>query len=311
MNRLSLTLALRLTVVTGILAVLPVSAQSIYLSNDYPSPTVTTFGLDGSSSLVTSDFSSDTTIRALAFDNSGALYVIDGNNVDKISSTGSVSTYATLSVPSGSTPIDMAFDSSNNLYVSIASTAGGSGTVEKVASGGGTGTLLPVTLAANASGIAIDHSGNIYVASGKYSSLAVIYKMNSDGTGLTDFATTGLTGPGYLAFDASGNLYASEQDGSISMITPEGVVSTYFSSGDVNANLLAFDPTGDLFTTTFGGVAEIAPGGGDDYTLIPNSLTFPQGMAIGAAVPEPSNWGFGGAAVLALLWLRIRRNYSR
>ena len=56
-------------------------------------------------------------------------------------------------------------------------------------------------------------------------------------------ASTGLTGPYGLAFDASGNLYTANSVGSfIEQFTPGGIASVFSRTGLQTPNGLAFQP---------------------------------------------------------------------
>src|SRR5438067_10748169 len=72
-----------------------------------------------------------------------------------------------------------------------------------------------------------------------------IFKFTADGT-KTTFAS-GLSGPGGLALDASGNLFeADENSGTIFKFTPDGIKTT-FATGLNHPFGLAFDAAGNLF----------------------------------------------------------------
>src|ERR1700757_4543200 len=77
-----------------------------------------------------------------------------------------------------------------------------------------------------------------------------IFKFTADGT-KTSFAS-GLSGPGGLALDASGNLFeANENSGTIFKFTPDGTKTT-FATGLDHPFGLAFDPAGNLFEANAG-----------------------------------------------------------
>jgi sugar lactone lactonase YvrE len=149
----------------------------------------------------------------LVFDGAGNLYVGDGYNglIDKISPNASVTPFASgLYIPSA-----LAFDANGNLYVADEDA------VVKITPGGAVSTVVPATAAY---GLACDASGDLYFSD----AVATISKMTPNGT-VSTFAT-GLAAPTDLAFDSSGNLYASESgDGTISKITPDGIVSNFAS----------------------------------------------------------------------------------
>jgi len=101
------------------------------------------------------------------------------------------------------------------------------------------GTIL-VSISADASGMAFDGAGNLFVRTGTGS----IFKLTPDGKRST-FAS-GLQ-PEHLAFDRSGNLFVSDRNNqSILKLTPDGKKST-FAIGIKDPVDLTFDDKSDLF----------------------------------------------------------------
>ena len=177
----------------------------------------------------------------------------------------------------------------------------------------GTGTRI--------GGMAIDSTGNIYVADALNSRIRKITVNgvvttfagsgalgNSDGTA----ATASFNFPTALVFDASGNLYVTDsQAHNVRKITPAGVVSTFagsgiFSSVDGTGTAASFrapsgiviDSAGNLFVadavadvirkitpagvvTTFAGTTDVA--GNADGTGTTASFNDPFGLAIDAS----------------------------
>lgn len=114
-------------------------------------------------------------------------------------------------------PEYLSIDDSNNLYVSSTNSI-----VYKITTAG---AINPFVAIPYPTGTAFDASGNLYVVSdGEY-----IYKVSPTGA-----ATPFVTDLGYilgLAVDQSGNLYAANQNNnSVDMISPQGVVSVYDSN---------------------------------------------------------------------------------
>lgn len=122
---------------------------------------------------------------------------------------------------------------------------------------------------------AIDAAGNIYVADTdnqmirKISPLGVVTTFAGNGSqGSTDGTGTGASfqHPSGLAFDASGNLFVSDQQNhKIRKITPAGVVTTFAGSGSLgsadgtgtsasfnNPIGLVFDNSGNLYVADYG-----------------------------------------------------------
>lgn len=212
----------------------------------------------------------------IAVDGSGNLYVSDTGNqiIRKISPAGNVTTIAGLAGTSGTTdgtgsnarfntPDGIALDSSTNLYVAdtrnhtirkitpagvvstFAGSAGNQGNADK------TGTSASFR---NPIGVAVDPTGNVYVAdsgndtirkitpSGAVSTLAGLAQSigSADGTN----QTARFNQPDALVVDGNNNLYVVDTfNHTLRKVTPEGVVTTLAGgagiAGAVNATGLA------------------------------------------------------------------------
>jgi sugar lactone lactonase YvrE len=227
--------------------------------------------------------------EGIAVDASGNLYVADwgDDTIRKVTAEGVVTTVAgwangcgssdgTGSITTGSPaffcePMGIAVDASGNLYVADT----GNSTIRKITSEGvvttlageagiqsshdGTGTEARFY---NPKGIAVDASGNLYVAD-KYND--TIRKITPEGVVSTLAGTAGQHGsadgagsaasfyyPQGIAVDATGNLYVADTDNAtIRKVTPEGVVTTlagtagtYGSTDGTGAAALFEEPEG-------------------------------------------------------------------
>jgi len=241
-------------------------------------------GTDGAGNIYVSDYGSGairkitpgavvTTIAnvntpsGLTLDNQGNIYITDfqDNYVYKISSTGVKSIFAgngsagsadgTGSFASFNGPGGITSDAAGNLYLSdqqnnkireispsgVVTTFAGSGTV-----GGTNGSVTSATFN-NPDGLAIDQSGNLYVADTKNNSIRKITAAgvvttlagsgiagNTDGLG----STASFNYPTSISVDVTGNLYVADyKNNLIRKITPQGLVSTIAgngSSGSIN-----------------------------------------------------------------------------
>jgi len=181
---------------------------------------------DGNVSTVAGDGTAMTFKNAagLCVDASGTIYVANTGykNILKVTSTGTVSTFATgFTCPKGIT-----FDASGNLYV------GDGATIKKVTSTGATSTYA--TGLNSASGVCIDTSGNLFVAD---SFSSIIYKVNTSGVvsnyagnGIGTFrdgpaglvkASASFYNPEGLTIDTAGNLYVADRSSQrIRKVTP-------------------------------------------------------------------------------------------
>jgi streptogramin lyase len=194
--------------------------------------------------------------RSIAVDNIGNLYVADtdNNRIRKITPEGVVTTFAgsdSGSVDSTGTlgkfdgPVGVAVDQSGNVYVAdfgnnkirkitstgIVTTLAGSGiTGSKDATGSLASFYHPT-------GVAVDNSGNVYVADfdnhkiRKITPKGVVTTLAGSGVAGTKNATGTLASfnhPRSVAVDNSGNVYVADvNNNKIRKITSEGVVTTF------------------------------------------------------------------------------------
>jgi sugar lactone lactonase YvrE len=221
----------------------------------------------------------------LAFDTAGNLYVGNGddNTIGKLTPAAVGSIFATSPL---SGPLGLGFDKAGNLYVVnnhngtlTVFTPGGAGSVFAtgltgptflaiapqprpvsatmyVANSGanaiekysdGVGTVFANTGLSVPEGLAVDVSGNVYVANQGNST---IMKFTPVGVGSL-FANSNLSSPRGLALDSVGNLFvANSGGGTIVKFTPGGVGSLFATVGSPAG--LAFDSAGNLFATTAG-----------------------------------------------------------
>ena len=197
-------------------------------------------------------------------DAAGNIYVADSENnlIRKITPTGIVSTLAGSGL-SGKTngtgiaasfyqPTSVAVDAAGNVYVAdsennlirkitpvgIVSTLAGSGTAGSI---NGTGTAASFNFP---QGVAVDATGNVYVAesggnslirkitpAGIVSTLAGGGYGNANGTG----TAASFGGPSGVAVDVAGNVYVADQGNNlIRKISSAGVVSTLAGNGVQN-----------------------------------------------------------------------------
>ena len=202
-----------------------------------------------------------------------------GNSaIDRVSSTGAVSLFATL--PTNSQPQGLAFDTSGNLYVAEANAS----LISKITPGGGISTFA--TGITTPTGLVFDTSGNLYVANaGAPSSGTNVNKITPGGV-VTLFATlAGSFNPVGLAYDGSGNLYAAGNNGGsnfqVDKITPGGSVSSFASSLPGRPIGLAFDGSGNLYVTDSSSnqISKITSGGAvSTFANLPAS-SGPNGLA--------------------------------
>ena len=241
--------------------------------------TIAGSGMSGSTDATGTDASFNEPI-GVAVDSSGNIYVADSFNhkIRKITQQGVVTTFAgsgnqgstdaNSTAASFGSPMGVAVDSSNNIYVAdrnnnkirkitpngVVTTFVGSGTS---GSDDGTGADASFNFPC---GIAVDSSDNIYI--GDYGNHK-IRKVTPDGV-VTTIAGNGTIGstdangtdasfdhPFGVAVDSGNNIYVADAySHKIRMITPEGVVttvaggSTYGSTDGIGVNALFYHPIG-------------------------------------------------------------------
>jgi hypothetical protein len=198
----------------------------------------------------------------VAVDGSGNVYVADRSNhlIRKITPGGVVTTLAgsgsagsadgTGTAASFSYPEDVAVDGSGNVYVADRSNhlirkITSAGVVTTLAGSGSEGSTNGTGKAASfylPSGVAVDGSGNVYVAD---DSNLLIRKITSGGVVTTFAGSSGYAGsadgtgtaasffsPRGIAVDGSGNVYVADRHNQlIRKITSAGVVTTLAGSG--------------------------------------------------------------------------------
>ena len=235
----------------------------------------------------------------LALDSSGNLYVADATNdtIRKITSAGVVTTFVGGAGFAGSTdatgtaarfnyPTGVTVDSSGNVYVADTT----NNTIRKITSGGAVSTLAGVAglsgyadgagIAAmfnQPGGLALDSSGNLYVADTGNSAIRRVTPAGVVTTfaglptvaGLEDATGTAalFNQPKALAFDSSGNLWVADTgNAAIRMVTSAGVVTTvplsFSSSTSSTTTTTSTTATSSTTTGTVTSTASGSSGGG-------------------------------------------------
>ncbi len=245
---------------------------------------ITALTVDGAGDLFLADTTNNVVWEVAAA--TGSIAIVAGNGTPGFSGDGGLATSAQLNYPNG-----VAVDGSGNVYISdtfnnvVREVSASTGLIKTVAGmpgqfgfPGHTGNGGPATAAylSIPQGLALDSSGNLYIADSGDNAVRVI----SAATGIiTSFAGNGnygfsgeggpatsasLSSPNALAFDASGNLYiGGETIGRVCEVakatgiltTVAGTGNPYGSSGDggpatsaeVNPVGLAVDTTGNLY----------------------------------------------------------------
>ena len=253
--------------------------------------------------------STDKWPEGLAFDNAGNLYAAINwdHEIQKFDSNGTGSVFATFASAGVLSPTAMAFDGAGNLY--FADITGNS--VRKITPGG-VGSVFATGLNLPY-GLAFDQSGNLYASSLNGNTVTKI----TPGGATSLFISGGLNGPAGLAFSSSGDLYVANYTGStIEKFSSSGSdLGTFLSTGLSQPIGIAFDTSDNLFVANLHGtdsVVKVTPGGVS--SVFATGLDQPYYLAIQGGgiseVPETSTWAAVGflAGIGGLnLWRRMKR----
>ncbi|MGD0059768.1 MAG: NHL repeat-containing protein [Verrucomicrobiia bacterium] len=132
-------------------------------------------------------------------------------------------------------------------------------------------------------GLALDNSGNLYVANsgGSVQGTPTIEEFTPSGTESV-FASAGLSFPTALAFDGSGNLFvANSGNNTVVEIAPNGTGSVFATaiSGLYYPAGLTFDPEGDLYVANGNNTILKFGTNGEVSVFATNGLDNPGGLA--------------------------------
>jgi sugar lactone lactonase YvrE len=216
-------------------------------------------------------------IASIAFDSNGNLYEVDGNNgnVDEFSNNaGTLSSTPTTFVNGlGATGVAMNAGVPAPVAPPVRLYAGGyqSGNNDvymfNPAAGSGSQSDIDYVFGYNPTAMAVDSRGNVFEFGwDEENDCGAIYEFPWNG--VPGIFVTGLNEPEGLAIDANGDLFASDQSGSIYKFTNNGgvlsTIATVFSAGNGLMSALAFDSYGNLFAADSGSgsIAEFVNTGG-------------------------------------------------
>jgi hypothetical protein len=211
---------------------------------------------------------------------------VAGNNVYGYSGDGGAATAASLRIGTG----DVIFDNSGNMYFSerynhVIRKVNTSGIISTIAGDGYSGSTGDGGAATAATlnfpgGLALDASGNLYIADQSNHKIRKIDLATGIITTVAGTGTSGSSGDGGpataaeldnpvgVAIDASGNLYiGGSTSGGVGLIRKvnlsTGIITTH-ATGGIYLSYMQFDQAGNLFagnTESWGRVYKITPSG--------------------------------------------------
>jgi hypothetical protein len=243
------------------------------------------------------------TSPTVALDAAGNVYTgdYDGGTITEYSPGNAVAsrTISQLNEPGQGSGLNPAIDAAGDIFVTEY-TAAAKGYVEEFTPGGGNTPSRTLSAASSpaginqANGIAVDTSGNLYVAN--YGG-AIGVSVFAPGASLVPTFTmqTGMSGPVSVAFDASGNLYVTNYTGDdVTKYKPpfsnaSVVAATFGSSATVSGPLAAIaDGAGNVYVADYGNsnVIEFAPGA---PTVATRTLTSSSSYAYSIALDRLDN----------------------
>ena len=189
-------------------------------------------------------------------------------------------------IGSGLAPSGAGVDQGGNFYVADAT----SGNLYKSAAG--TALTLVSSGYKNASQIAVDNSGNVFVADTGNNRIAVAVNSALPSAELNSISALSLSAPSGVATDLAGNLYIADTGNNrVLMVTPLGGSMVKGFSGLSSPHGLAVDYAGDIFVADTGNarivelLAPASPGVASVQTIaaVSPALIAPIGVAVDPA----------------------------
>jgi hypothetical protein len=187
-----------------------------------------------------------------------------------------------VQIADGINPVaNPAVDRDGNIFTTFSGARGQKTPVAvyKIEPGGSVKPFVPDMM--NATGLALDREGSLYVSSRHD---GIVYKAASDGSLSVYVEGMGIaTG---IAFDAAENLFVGDRSGTIFKISPERQIYVFATlEASMAAYHLAFGPEGFLYvtgptTSSFDSIYRISPSGENE--LFYRGLGRPQGLAFDA-----------------------------
>jgi streptogramin lyase len=214
----------------------------------------------------------------VAVDGAGNIYVADhANNAVLKLAAGSL-TQSTVVAGLASAPTGGALDGAGNLYITA-----GNGVVivpnEKGTLNAADQSVLNISGLGSARGIAVDASGDVYVADATNGDVVELSSL-----GVQTTIASGLTSPHGVAVDAAGNVYVATNN-AVTEYPFGGGTPIPYGTGYNNPRGIAVDAGGAVYVADTGNnrIVRVAPGGESQTTLAITGVSSPQGVALDAS----------------------------
>jgi hypothetical protein len=221
-------------------------------------------------------------VNGIAVDGAGNVYISDGNNAQVLKETPTAGGYSESIVTSATSyappyvpgsyeppgPIAVAVDGKGNVYIALGNGISGSSTflpgwliVETPSAGGYTETVIPTPGVNQITGIAVDGSGNVYIAEDDGEGgltwpnpqIRILEETRPAGSYTQSIIPTRtLAQPTSIAVDAIGNIYITDELNNI--VLKETLSAGSYTESTLSAQWpysVAVDGSGNIYTIEF------------------------------------------------------------
>ncbi|CQD24510.1 Serine/threonine-protein kinase [Mycobacterium lentiflavum] len=229
--------------------------------------------------------------NGVAVGSTGEVYVADelGGQVRKLAPGSTTQVAIPFDIPSpenpngvGLDPVAIAVGPAGDIYV----VDGHNDRVLKLAAGSTTPTVLPLADLADPNGVAVDGSGNVYIAESHVRTPRVL-KLPADATAPTVLPLTDVKFPKGVAVDGAGNVYVSDSGNNriLKLANGSGAQSVLPFTGLNSPRGIAANKAGDVYVADRGNsrVLKLAAGATSQEVVLSAGQYDPAGVAVDTA----------------------------